>query len=162
MNEHEQNISRRDFLKTAWSVVGVAALGESLFVGLRFLAPRQSEDAFGSSIAAGLVDDFPSGSVTPFNQERFFLVRGEDGGFLALYRQCPHLGCTVSHDPQGGEFRCACHASAFRLDGEVLNPPATRPLDLFPLAIEDGVVTVNTAKTIHRTQAEASHVVYAD
>ena len=37
----------------------------------------------------------------------------EDGGFLALHRQCTHLGCTVPWVPARQAFVCPCHASAF-------------------------------------------------
>ena len=162
MEDKTQKVSRRGFLQVSWSVAGVAALGQSLYIGLRFLAPRQSDDPFGGLINAGLVDDFPLGSVPPFDQGRFFLVRQEDGGFLALYHQCTHLGCSVSHSSHDGDFQCACHGAAFRLDGKVLNPPAPRPLDLFPVSIENGAVTVNTAQTIERAEADPSYVVYPE
>jgi cytochrome b6-f complex iron-sulfur subunit len=70
---------------------------------------------------AGIVDDFPPGSVTPFNAGRFYLVRQQDGGFLALYRKCTHLGCAVPWNPAEGRFVCPCHASAFEMDGQVIN-----------------------------------------
>ena len=40
------------------------------------------------------------------------------------------------------QFVCPCHASAFDARGDVLNPPAPRALDLFPVIIEAGLVKV--------------------
>jgi cytochrome b6-f complex iron-sulfur subunit len=67
-----------------------------------------------------------------------------DGGFLALYRKCTHLGCAVPWNPAEGRFVCPCHASAFETDGQVINPPAPRPLDRFVVTIVDGMVKVDT------------------
>ncbi len=156
-----QDATRRDFLKIAWGVAGLLALGEGTLVGLRFLAPRTVEGEFGGVFTAGAVEDFPPGSVTPFETGRFYLVRLEDGGFLAIYRRCTHLGCAVPYDPASGQFVCPCHGSAFALDGEVLNPPAPRPLDLFPVGIEDGMVLVDTGKPLQRDHASPSDVTYA-
>jgi hypothetical protein len=45
--------------------------------------------------------------------------------------------------------------------GEVVSAPAPRPLDLFPLAIENGVVKVNTGQLIRRRSFEPDQVVRA-
>lgn len=158
--KHEENVSRRDFLNIAWGAAGVLVLGEAAFVGLRFLAPRVVEGEFGGVFNLGRIDDYPPGSVTPVEAGRFYLVRLDDGGFLAMYRRCTHLGCAVPYDPATGQFVCPCHGSAFTTEGQVLNPPAPRPLDLFALSIESGELLVDTGRTIERNQASASDVVY--
>jgi cytochrome b6-f complex iron-sulfur subunit len=156
-----QRSLRRDFLKLSWGIAGAVALGESIFVGLKFLSPRVAEGEFGSVINAGAVDQFPTGSVTPFNAGRFFLVRLPDGGFLALHQRCTHLGCAVPYDPVSGQFVCPCHGSAFTMDGQVLNPPAPRPLDQFPIVIEEGAVMVDTGAPFERDTSEPPRIVYA-
>ena len=161
---HENNIeqaSRRNFLKLAWGALGAAALVEMGAATLSFLAPRAAEGEFGGVITAGNVDDFPPGSVTPFNEGRFYLVRASEGGFLALYRKCTHLGCAVPWDQAAGQFVCPCHASAFERDGEVINPPAPRPLDRFPVTIQDGMVQVDTGTRIERDHTSPDDVTYA-
>jgi cytochrome b6-f complex iron-sulfur subunit len=42
----------------------------------------------------------------------------------------------------------------------VLSPPAPRPLDLFPVVIEGGVVKVDTSRRIERTRFEPGQVAY--
>ncbi len=153
-------VSRRDVLKLAWSAAGILALAEGGSVALRFLSPRVANGEFGSVIEAGKVDTFPPESVTPFNNGRFYLVRLKDGGFLALYRKCTHLGCTVPWNQAEGKFICPCHASAFEADGSVLNPPAPRPLDRFKVLIENGIVKVDTSAVIQRDHARPDDVVY--
>lgn len=157
----DKDVSRRDFLKLAWGAAGALALVETGGVVLSFFSPRIVEGEFGGVIDAGQVDSFPSGSVTPFTQGRFYLVRMPDGGFLALYRKCTHLGCAVPWNPAEGKFICPCHASSFEMDGQVINPPAPRPLDRFAVSIVDGLVKVDTGTPIQRDHASPADLVYA-
>lgn len=154
-------IKRRDFMKYAWGAAGLLVLGEGGWIGLKFFSPKAAEGEFGGVFAVGSVDDFPLGSVTPFNEGRFYLVRLLDGGFLALYRKCTHLGCAVPWNPEEQKFICPCHASEFEMDGQVLNPPAPRPMDRFLVTITDGQVSVDTGTTITRDQTSPDDAVYA-
>lgn len=157
----DETVSRRDFLKLAWGAAGLLALVEAGGVALSFFSPRTVEGQFGGVFEVGAVDDFPPGSVTPFNAGRFYLVRMEDGGFLALYRKCTHLGCAVPWNQAEQKFICPCHASAFERDGQVLNPPAPRPLDRFSVTIVDGMVRVDTGAPIQRDRTGPADLVYA-
>ena len=112
----------------------------------------------GGVIEAGPVGRFANRSVTPFPDNEFYLVRLEDGGFLALHRKCTHLGCSVPWRPDEERFACPCHASAFDIRGAVLSSPAPRPLDLFAVAIKDGRVLVDTSRTLRRTDFEPEQV----
>ena len=86
------------------------------------------------------------------------LVRFADGGFLALSSRCTHLGCTVTFDAEHMTFPCPCHASAFDLRGDVLAAPAPRALDLHPVAIEGGVVRVDSRRRVERSRFEPGQV----
>lgn len=161
----KQNTSRRDFLKTTWLAVGGVVALELGGLSLAYMQPRLAEGEFGSLITVGKVDDYPPGSITHIPDGRFYLARLQDGGFIALYQRCTHLGCNVPWDQATGTFICPCHNSKFSPEGEVLNPPAPRPLDLFPLTIENGEIKVDTGKVISRqTTAQnsfaAAQVVY--
>ena len=158
----EGNLSRKAFMNIAWSAVGILAVTELSLAGLKFLSPRSIEGEFGGSFNIGHHDQYPAGSVTPVESGRFYLVRLQDGGFLAVYRRCTHLGCAVLYDPAVGEFVCPCHGSAFTTDGDVLNPPAPRPLDLFDLSInEAGEITVETSTPLERDHTTPAHILYA-
>jgi cytochrome b6-f complex iron-sulfur subunit len=109
---------------------------------------------------AGPVAEFTPSSVRAFPAGRFYLVRLADGGFLALSSRCTHLGCTVPWSEKTGTFPCPCHASSFDRKGEVLSPPAPRPLDLFPVIIDGGVVKVDTSRRIERSRFEPGQVAY--
>jgi cytochrome b6-f complex iron-sulfur subunit len=153
-------VSRRDFLKLTWVFFGGLAALEAGGVFFAYLQPRLAEGEFGSIITAGLVEDFPPGSVTHITNGRLYVVRLPDGGFLAIYHRCTHLGCTVPWDQSAQKFVCPCHSSQFDMQGSVENPPAPRPLDLFPVSIANGEVKVDTGNVIQRQTFETAQVVY--
>ena len=158
---HETQISRRNFFKLAWGAAGAAMVAEAGLVTYRFFSPKVAKGEFGGIFTVGAVDDFPPGSVTQVKSGHFYLVRLEDGGFLALYYKCTHLGCSVPWNQAEGQFICPCHASAFEADGNVINPPAPRPLDRFPVIIDDGLINVDTGERIRRDKADPADLVYA-
>lgn len=154
---------RRDFLGRLWKILGFVALFEFLGVGLAFLSPKreaEKEGAFGGIITAGPAERFALDTVTAFRQGHFYLARLPDGGLLALSRKCTHLGCSVPWVAEEKRFICPCHASVFDIQGNVANPPAPRALDLFPVSLVNGIVKVDTGKTIRRQRFEKSQAVY--
>jgi Rieske Fe-S protein len=98
--------------------------------------------------------------VTEFTDACFFLIRADDGGFLAVHSRCPHLGCTVTWEPEMDKFLCPCHASTFDFYGNFDNPPVPRPLDVFEIEIEEGVVRVDTAQPKRREQFTPEQLTY--
>lgn len=160
-SERAQDMSRRDFMSLSWRILGAAVLGQAAYAGLRFLSSREAEGTFGGVVIAGVLNDFPPGTVTPFEKERFFLVRFEDGGFLALYAKCTHLACIVAWDETRERFICPCHGSEFELAGSVVNPPAPRPLDRFSVSIEEDLVKVDTGAIIQRSTTGPGDLIYA-
>ncbi len=144
--------------------MGIVALSEFALLVTAYLRPSKTGVKSGDAetiIEAGPVAKFPLDSVTAFIRGKFYLSRLEDGGFLALSRKCTHLGCTVPWLDKEKRFACPCHASAFDIKGEVVNPPAPRPLDLYRLFIENNIVKVDTGKRIKRSGFRAEQVVYA-
>jgi len=147
-----EKAGRRSFLRIAWIGLGLASLGEAVWIVASFLKPRrQPTKEEGGLVVAGPATTFAPDSVTAFPAGKFYLVRLSDGGFLALHRQCTHLGCSVPWDEASGRFACPCHASAFDLRGDVLSPPAPRPLDLFAIRIENGIVKVDVSAPLRRS-----------
>ncbi|TMB66200.1 MAG: Rieske (2Fe-2S) protein [Chloroflexi bacterium] len=111
-------------------------------------------------------DRVPAAGADPIviAEGRFFLLNLEPGitpngettpgGLLALWRKCPHLGCTVPWRPdfvfQGrkGWFRCPCHGSTYTKEGGIIVAgPAPRPLDVFPIEVQgDRSLVVQTGR----------------
>jgi cytochrome b6-f complex iron-sulfur subunit len=159
--------SRRSFLRRIWKLLGLLALVEAVWLVASYLRPRRERpgadgaDGAGGTVTAGRIGDFLPGSVTAFPQGRFYLARLADGGFLALSRTCTHLGCTVPWVAEEEKFVCPCHASAFDIRGEVVNPPAPRALDLYTVRIEGEFVKVDLDESTQRKRFAATQVVYA-
>lgn len=151
-------MKRRDFLVTAWQGMGAIIATGTGFIGLRYLASQNEESTSGGVVTAGAVDNFASGTVTPLPEAKCYLVRNAEGGFLALYRQCTHLSCMVIWERN--QFQCPCHGSAFTLAGNVISPPASRPLTRLAVQIENGQVRIDTGKQIKRTKTTAEDFVY--
>ncbi len=155
--------SRRSFLTKLWLLLGGVALAGYSSAVVAFLRPRKTggtSDDSARIIEAGPVERFHPDSVTAFIRGRFYLCRLDDGGFLAISSKCTHLGCSIPWVEDERRFVCPCHASTFGISGTVLNSPAPRPLDLYPVIIQNNIVRVDTGKAIRRGRFEASQVVY--
>ena len=162
--DNNTQIPRRTFLKKFWIGLGVMAGIETLFLTGNFLFPKRKTSELNSDelFAAGQVDNFKKGSVTPFRNHQFFLSRTKEGGFLALSIKCSHLGCNLIWEKENNRFVCPCHSSWFDKKGDVMHPPATRPLSVHPVIIEQGVVKVNTKTLEKRNSIEDTEIVFAD
>jgi cytochrome b6-f complex iron-sulfur subunit len=142
---------RRRVLSWIWGGLLAALAAEIVWVVASFLRPRGSRVADHAAImVAGPVERFAPNTVTAFPDGKFYLVRLKDGEFLALDRTCTHLGCTVPWNTKKARFDCPCHASSFDITGAVLAPPAPRPLDLYRVRIENGMVKVDTGRRVRR------------
>jgi cytochrome b6-f complex iron-sulfur subunit len=130
-------------------------------------------------VNAGNVSELQVGQVKMVREGKFYVTRVPEG-FLALYWKCPHLGCTVpwkETDPvmggppgagdtpfaQQGRFNCPCHGSLYNRYGQIVQGPAPRPMDRFPVTIDGGKIMVDTApsKTVQRSEAHADEAVQA-
>lgn len=148
-------MNRRNFINKA--ILGIA----SLEIGyLLFDAFKTKSKTVNTSnlILAGTASNFDKNKMYPFNSKKFQLSVLEDGGMLALSVKCTHLGCIVQAKDDG--FLCPCHASAFDKYGEVLSPPATRALDIFPISINNGAVFVDINKPLKRDKYQKSQLTY--
>jgi len=156
--------TRRRFLNRLWLLLVAVGVVEFAVVLTYYFRPRKPQAGLPNTdtlLTAGKVADFQPASVTAYPQGKFYLVRLADGGFLALSRQCTHLGCTVPWDEDAGHFACPCHASVFDMTGSVVKSPAPRALDCFPVAIENNVIRVDTGRRIRRGQFREDQVIYA-
>ena len=154
-------VTRREFLGWAWAVSVVGLFGQAGVALLNFFKPRVEPGGFGAKIVAGRVDEFKPGTVSHVPKGRFYISRLEDGSMLALWHRCTHLGCTVPWREDEGQFHCPCHSSLYNRVGEVLGGPAPRPLDIFPIEIVDGQITVDTGKPILREKYDPSQATHA-
>lgn len=156
--------SRRSFLNILWAGLGIIAAFELIIMVINFLGNKKSLDKPGNSeniIDAGNVDGFTNNSVTANIRGKFYLCRMAGGGFIALSSKCTHLGCTVPWNEKEKRFICPCHGSSFDITGAVITSPASRPLDIYPVHIENNLITVNAGNIIRRENFLKEQLVYA-
>jgi len=153
-------ISRRRLIAYAWIGSAAIVLGELIGGTFAFLWPRRKGTKVETVFIVGKVTDFKVGEVIPFRKERTFILRTE-GGFLAMSAICPHLRCIVNWNEVLKKFECPCHGAKFNRNGEVLEGPPPRPLDLYKLQIVAGNVVVDKASPIERSKFEPSQVIKA-
>ena len=154
------NLSRREFLSGLWAISLAGLFGQTAFGLLNFFRPRKVPGSFGGIVAAGTPEEFKPGTVSHIQQGRFYISRLEDGGMLALWQRCSHLGCTVPWREDEGQFHCPCHSSLFDRRGELTGGPAPRPMDIFPIVLEEGRLLVDTSRQIQRTGFDQSQVFF--
>ncbi len=152
--------SRREFIGFAWAVSLVGLVGQAGVAMLQYLQPRITPGGFGGKIIAGRPKEFKPGTVSLVQHGHFFISRLPDGGYLALWQRCTHLGCTVPWRADEKQFHCPCHSSLFNTKGEVIGGPAPRPLDLFPMEVVDGNIVVDTGNPISRDKFDPSQVTH--
>jgi cytochrome b6-f complex iron-sulfur subunit len=162
-NKISEPITRRDFFGLAWKGLGIIAAleGAGMITAYFFSGKNRNITAPKQLLEAGPVGSFEPGTVSAFMGGRFYLARQQDGGFIAVSLRCTHLGCSVGWDENQHRFICPCHSSAFDISGEVLNPPAARALDYYPVFIENGVVKVDIGTLKERNTFRKEQLVYA-
>jgi nitrite reductase/ring-hydroxylating ferredoxin subunit len=80
--------------------------------------------------------------------EDLVLVLKSDDDIFAIGNQCTHQGAGLDRGVVriAGSVRtvtCPAHGSVFRLDdGKVMRPPATKPVPVYDVKVEDGRVFV--------------------
>lgn len=161
----DYDASRRNFIRASfWTGLGVSVMGTlGLFVD--FIYPRNVK-GFGGPVPAGNAADYPLGGKPIASSAGQFWIanldpndtadNGTDGaaGLLALWRKCPHLGCTVPWSSSAtvievsadvGWYKCPCHGSTYTRSGIRVFGPAPRSMDSMAIEIDDaGNVTVHT------------------
>ncbi|OGY28052.1 MAG: hypothetical protein A3F33_01685 [Candidatus Woykebacteria bacterium RIFCSPHIGHO2_12_FULL_43_10] len=78
-------------------------------------------------------------------QDREIALANVNGQIIAFDDTCTHEYCSLS-DGELSEFKitCPCHGSQFDIrSGEVLNLPASIPVQTYETKVEDGEVFIN-------------------
>lgn len=158
----DADVSRRNFIRASfWGGLGVTLLG-SVGLLLDYLYPRNVQ-GFGGPVPAGNTADYVKGAPpVPNSEGQFWMANldpaetrpggsGGGDGLLALWRKCPHLGCTVpwrqtfNYEGDAGWYRCPCHGSTYTKAGVRVYGPAPRSMDTMAIEIDAaGNITVNT------------------
>jgi cytochrome b6-f complex iron-sulfur subunit len=159
--DSKPTISRRQVFGAIWGVSLFALVGQFGGALFQFFKPRIPEGGFGSKVVAGRPKEFKNGTVSYVQEGRFYISRLDDGGFLAIWQRCTHLGCTVPYRKDVKQFICPCHSSSFNTKGEVIGGPAPRPMDIFPIEVVNSQLVVDTSKPIEREKFDPSQLTRA-
>ena len=161
-------VTRRLFILGGfWSTLGLALVG-LIGPSLDFSYPRRVAGATRPVFVSPDRIPAPGDDPVAIPEGRFFLLnlepgptpKGDDvpepGGLLALWRKCPHLGCTVPWRSdfnifdRTGWFVCPCHGSTYtKRGGVIVKGPAPRPMDTFDIEVKDdgsGIVVTTGVK----------------
>ena len=68
------------------------------------------------------------------------------GQYFAVSDICSHEECNMSDggEIEGNSIVCPCHSSAFDLSsGSVANPPATEPIETYPVRVQGNDILVS-------------------
>ena len=129
----DKTMDRRTFFKGALHRLVIAApLAAAAGVAWRYLSvPLKIRPE--RKVLLGPLKALPQG-VRMLREAGIALIRKEEK-LNAVSLTCTHLGCTVGRSADG--FVCPCHGSRFDTEGALLEGPATRPLDTYPVWVED-------------------------
>jgi len=150
-------ISRRKLIGYAWIGAVAVVIGELIAGTFAFLWPKKKEGKGEKIFIAGKVNDFKVGDIIYFRKERVYVERLEQD-FIAFSAICTHLKCIVNWNGVGKMFECPCHGAKFNRNGEVLEGPPPRPLDLLKLQIVEEKIVVNFKEPIERKRFEPSQI----
>lgn len=94
-------------------------------VARHFVGDRLSPSSAASvdAIAPG------DGAVVRVGGHHCAVHRDEDGSIHAVSARCTHMGCLVGFNRAERTWECPCHGSRFTPDGEIVQGPATKPLE---------------------------------
>ena len=155
----QSHMSRREFVQVVTAVLGgiIAAVVGLPAVGYLISPSLKGRSTTENWIPIGPVDNIPIGAPTLFSFTRtkingwektvnsygVFVVRNEADEIRVFSNVCTHLACRVNWDGEASEFKCPCHAAVFDVNGNVVNGPPPRPLDMYEAKVdENGTLTI--------------------
>ena len=158
-DSHE--LSRRDFIKVTTGIVG-GLIGTMIGLPSVFylIDPALQEGGKEAWIPIGKFEDMQVGMPYPFSFTRVqvngwertassfggYAIRKTDNPdeLLILNSRCTHLSCTVNWSDEAKAYLCPCHDAKFGMDGEVLDGPPPRALDIYEehRITEDGTIEI--------------------
>ena len=97
-------------------------------------------------ITIGKAAEVEEGDAAAFDVEGTQVaVARVQGDLYAFGDICTHQGCTLmpGGELDGTELTCGCHGSMFSIKtGEVLDGPATEPIEVYPAREVDGDIQI--------------------
>jgi Rieske Fe-S protein len=106
---------------------------ENASVGMHFVKDRLAR------LRAGDVHDLApgTGGLVRVEGNTIGAYRDKSGKIHAVSVTCTHMGCSLKWNPAETSWDCPCHGSRFTNTGDIIEGPATQPLEQIP--VEDHV-----------------------
>ncbi|MGH9454424.1 MAG: ubiquinol-cytochrome c reductase iron-sulfur subunit [Terriglobia bacterium] len=99
----------------------------------------------GSTVEVAFIDPSPLPWAGVTAKTAAWLRRESDQQFIAFSIVCTHLGCPVRWLPSADLFMCPCHGGVFYANGTVACGPPPRPLQQYPVRLQNGMVQILTS-----------------
>ncbi len=127
LKNEQESPGRRRMLQAVCGAFGLVVAG-SIGAMVRFLFPTVLYEP-PAIFKAGNIEDYREGYVSTrwMKEHNIFVVRRE-GMLYGVDATCTHLGCATNWFAEEGLFKCPCHGSNFKLNGDVVAGPAPSPL----------------------------------
>jgi 3-phenylpropionate/trans-cinnamate dioxygenase ferredoxin subunit len=108
-------------------------------------APVDGDEDFVRVCRVDELPEFGAAAADVYGQV-MAIVRTKDGGIYALDDTCSHANVSLSEgEIEGHTLECWLHGSRFDIrTGEPSGPPATVPVNVYPVKVEDDEVFVGT------------------
>lgn len=102
---------------------------ENASVGMHFVKDRLQR------LAAGQLADLSpgTGGIVQVDGQTVGAYRETSDTIHTVSLTCTHLGCSLKWNPAELSWDCPCHGSRFTYTGEVIEGPATQPLEQIPI-----------------------------
>lgn len=142
----EKRMERRDVLGLAavWAFFGtiIACVVGALKLPMPSVFPET-----GSRFPIGKPEEFSAGEAVHMPSRQLW-VFSEQSGIAAVSTVCPHLGCLVKREENGG-FICPCHGAIFDATGKVVSGPPPRGLLWLEISLgPDGRLIVDSKREV--------------
>lgn len=153
LQESENRITRRGFFRRTLIgfglVVSAGAIGAIASQILKALMPSQwfNEPYVYRKVYAARISEMEKTGISILFEDkanhRKAILINNGGNIQAFSLVCTHLGCQVFWEKEQGKFLCPCHAAVFAADGSVESGPPERPLEQYPVNLENGLVYIS-------------------
>jgi menaquinol-cytochrome c reductase iron-sulfur subunit len=163
MPNYQHELSRNGFVKVIaatvgtvmGAIIGIPAIGY-------LISPATKVQKSDSWIPLGPLENIPLSEPTLFSFTRtqingwektvnsygVYAWRKNEFEVLVFSNVCTHLGCRVKWEADKDAYVCPCHAAKFDIEGNVIDGPPPRPLDLYSenrgsLKIQEGTLFIH-------------------
>ncbi|MFN7995405.1 MAG: ubiquinol-cytochrome c reductase iron-sulfur subunit [Bryobacteraceae bacterium] len=152
-----EGTARRQFLTRISVILGSLGAALAAIPSVGFLLGLRKTPQIWRTV--GKLDDFAIGSTVnvafqdssplPWSgvtaQTAAWLRRTSDQQLVAFSMNCTHLGCPVRWLAEANLFMCPCHGGVFYADGQVASGPPPKPLNQYPVRVQNGEVQILTS-----------------